>query len=123
MLNKSVFNPFPKGITANKKSMELSVEWSDGHTSVYPFSLLRNACPCAECRGGHEQMSDEPPQEAFYMPIEDSPTTRLISIEEAGAYGITIRWEDEHSAGIYNWHYLRALCPCPICREMEIYGQ
>ena len=116
-------DPFPKGITANKKTKELSVEWSDAHTSVYPFSLLRNACPCAECRGGHDQMSDEPPQEVFYMPIEDSPATRLASIEGVGGYGITIQWEDEHSFGIYTWHYLRALCPCPICREMEIYGQ
>jgi DUF971 family protein len=123
MLNTGMSDIIPKGITANKKTKELSVQWSDGHMSVYPFSLLRNACPCAECRGGHDQMSEEPPQEEFYMPLEDNPSTRLISVEGVGSYGITIRWEDEHRFGIYNWHYLRALCPCPICREMEIYGQ
>jgi DUF971 family protein len=113
----------PKGITANKQIKELTVIWSDGHTSVYPFSLLRNACPCAECRGGHDQMSDEPPGEVFYMPIEDTPETHLVGVESVGSYGITIEWEDGHHFGIYNWHYLRALCPCPICREMMIYGQ
>jgi DUF971 family protein len=113
----------PKGITVNKKTRELTVLWSDEHTSVYPFTLLRNACPCAECRGGHDQMSDEPPGEVFYMPIEDTPATRLIGVESVGSYGITIEWEDGHHFGIYNWHYLRALCPCPICREMMIYGQ
>jgi DUF971 family protein len=114
---------FPNGITANKKTKELTVAWSDVHSSIYPFSLLRNACPCAECRGGHDQMSDEPPTEVFYMPIVDSSTTRLAGVEEVGSYGITIQWEDGHHFGIYDWHYLRALCPCPICRGMMIYGQ
>ncbi len=123
MVNTGMSDVFPKGITANKKTKELGVQWSNGHTSVYPFSLLRHACPCAECRGGHDKMSEEPPQEAFYMSLEDKPSTRLISVEGVGSYGITIRWEDEHRFGIYNWHYLRALCPCSICREMEIYGQ
>jgi ATP-binding protein involved in chromosome partitioning len=27
-------------------------DWSDGHeTGIYPFELLRAACPCAECNG------------------------------------------------------------------------
>jgi DUF971 family protein len=114
---------FPTGVTADKKAKELSVSWNDGHTSTYPFSLLRHACPCAECRGGHDQMSVEPPQEVFFMAIEDRPAMRLVMVEEVGSYGITIEWEDGHHFGIYNWHYLRALCPCPICREMMIYGQ
>jgi len=113
----------PTGITANKNARELSVTWKDGHASTYTFSLLRFACPCAECRGGHDQMSDEPPPEVFFMPVEDNPETRLVKLENVGSYGITIEWEDGHHYGIYNWHYLRALCPCPICREMMIYGQ
>jgi len=116
-------NIFPKAITANKKTKGLTVSWSDGHTSIYPFGLLRNACPCAECRGGHDQMSDRPPLSAFYMPIDDKPAMRLVKVEEAGSYGISIQWEDGHDAGIYIWQYLRALCPCPICQEMLIYGQ
>ncbi len=114
---------YPTGITANKKAKELTVTWNDDHTSIYPFSLLRYACPCAECRGGHDKMSNIPPQEAFYIEDEDSPATRLVNIENVGSYGITIEWEDGHHYGIYNWQYLRALCPCPICREMMIYGK
>jgi DUF971 family protein len=116
-------NIFPNGITANKKIKELTVAWSDEHSSVYPFSLLRNACPCKECRGGHDQMSDEPPAAVFYMPIVDSPSTRLVGVVEVGSYGITIQWEDGHQFGIYDWNYLRALCPCSIRGEMMIYGQ
>ncbi len=113
----------PDEILANKKTSELSITWSDGHTSLYPFALVRYACPCEICRGGHTQMSNLPPNEVFYMPIEDKPATRLVSIEAVGAYGISIQWEDGHRFGIYDWQYLRALCPCPICREMSIYGQ
>jgi DUF971 family protein len=68
-------------------------------------------------------MSNVPAPEVFYMPLEDKPATRLLSVEMVGSYGITIQWEDGHQDGIYNWHYLRALCPCPICQEMMIYGQ
>jgi DUF971 family protein len=116
-------NLSPFEIIANKKTKEFTLTWSDGHLSIYPFSLIRYACPCVECRGGHDKMSDEPAQEVFFMPIEDNSTTRLVQVERVGAYGITVEWEDGHHFGIYNWHYLRALCPCSICREMMIYGQ
>jgi DUF971 family protein len=29
----------------------LQFDWSDGHTTgIYPFEMLREICPCAECR-------------------------------------------------------------------------
>ena len=106
----------PTGITANRHTRELTVSWSDGHTSVYPFALLRHGCPCAACRGGHKGMRSEPDPEVFLMPDEDVPTTRLRNLEAVGTYAITFEWEDGHHYGIYTWGYLRALCPCPICR-------
>jgi DUF971 family protein len=111
------------GITADRLKKILTVAWNDEHISTYSFSLLRFACPCAECRGGHDQMGTEPPPEVFYMPEEDSPATRLVNVEAIGTYAITIEWEDGHHFGIYNWHYLRALCPCPFCREAAVYGR
>ncbi|RPI30979.1 MAG: DUF971 domain-containing protein [Chloroflexota bacterium] len=112
-----MFNVNPTGITANRETKELTITWSDGHTSVYPFSLVRRACPCAECRGGHENMRSDPDPEIFDLPLEDSPATRIRNIEAVGSYAMTIEWEDGHHYGIYNWHYLRALCPCPVCRQ------
>jgi DUF971 family protein len=67
-------------------------------------------------------VSTIPPGEVFYMADKDIPATQLIDIEKAESYGIIIDWVDEHRFGIYDWHYLRALCPCPICREMMLYG-
>jgi DUF971 family protein len=61
-------------------------------------------------------MSPEPDLEVFLKHLPDSPATRMRSIEGAGSYAIIIEWEDGHHFGIYNWHYLRALCPCEECR-------
>ncbi|OGO27298.1 MAG: hypothetical protein A2Z16_13970 [Chloroflexi bacterium RBG_16_54_18] len=110
----------PAGITANRDTAQLSIQWSDGHASLYPFSLLRRACPCAECRGGHANMGGQPDPAWFEVEIEDSPQTRIRNVEAVGAYAMTIEWEDGHHYGIYNWKYLRALCPCPICRAEAI---
>ncbi len=100
----------PTDITANKLTGELSITWNDGQTCIYPFALLRAACPCASCRGGHEYMSAEPDPEVYAKKLEESPATRLRRVEAVGSYALMFEWEDGHSYGIYNWHYLRALC-------------
>lgn len=110
-------NHRPAGVTANRQTRELTINWNDGHQSVYPFALLRHACPCAECRGGHDNMSAEPDPAVFALPDEDIPATRMRGLEGVGSYALTIDWEDGHHYGIYNWHYLRALCPCEECRK------
>jgi len=109
----------PIGITANRPALEMTITWGDNHTSRYPFSLLRAACPCAQCRGGHENMRAEPDAEVFGFQLDDSPSSRLVAVKPTGSYAITIVWEDGHDYGIYNWHYLRALCPCPECRRSK----
>jgi DUF971 family protein len=112
-------NEKPTGITADRQRRQMTITWGDGHTSTYSFSLLRHACPCAECRGGHENMSVEPDPTVFDLAEEDVPATRIKNIEAVGSYAITIEWEDGHTYGIYNWHYLRTLCPCSECRRNE----
>ncbi|NQU29615.1 MAG: DUF971 domain-containing protein [Anaerolineae bacterium] len=108
--------PKPTAIDASRKKKELTLNWDDGHTSVYSFSLLRAACPCAECRGGHDNMGKDPEPELFDTPITDTKETQLKDVVATGSYGISILWEDGHDYGIYNWHFLRALCPCNECR-------
>jgi DUF971 family protein len=109
----------PTSITAAREIRVLSVVWEDGHTSLIPFGLLRAGCPCAECRGGHDRMGDRPDPSVFDSSLADGPATRLKTILPVGAYGITPVWEDGHDAGIYRWEYLRALCPCPACRQAD----
>jgi DUF971 family protein len=107
----------PSSINANRANKELTVVWDDGQISRYSFSLLRAGCPCAECRGGHDRMSDTPDPEVFATPASDTPATRLTTLVPVGSYGITPVWEDGHDAGIFQWHYLRAMCPCEQCRQ------
>jgi DUF971 family protein len=112
-----MFNVQPTNITADRQTRNLTITWDDGHTSVYPFSLVRYACPCVECRGGHEHMGEELDPGVFSMADEDSPATRIRKLEPVGTYALTIEWEDNHHFGIYNWRYLRSLCPCLTCRQ------
>ena len=107
----------PTGINADRTRKEVTITWSEGHTSIYPFELLRAACPCASCRGGHENMKAEPDQAVFAVHLPDSPQTRINKIEPVGSYAIMIEWGDGHAYGSYNWYYLRRLCPCPECRQ------
>jgi DUF971 family protein len=109
-------NNRPAGITANRQTREIIIDWADGHKSVYSFSLVRHACPCAECRGGHEYMSSKPDPVVFFLPDQDTPATRLRNLEAVGSYALTFEWEDDHHYGIYQWDFLRELCPCPECR-------
>ncbi len=62
-------------------------------------------------------MSTEPDPDVFSMPEENSPAVKVRSLEAVGTYALTVEWEDGHHYGIYNWHYLRALCPCRECRD------
>lgn len=106
----------PTGIKVNQQEKQVTISWNDGHESFYSNSLLRLACPCAECRG-HEKMGPTPDPEVFSMPVEESERTVLENVEAVGSYAMTIYWKDGHQYGIYNWGYLRSLCPCDNCRQ------
>ena len=99
----------PRGITIDKKSSVLKIDWTDDLTSEITFTVLRYACPCAECRGGHDNMGTAPDPSIYELPAEDTPATRIQKVNPVGTYGITIAWEDGHHYGIYNWQYLREL--------------
>jgi len=107
----------PTSITADKIKGLVTILWKDGHSSAYPATLLRAACPCVTCRGGHENMRSTPDPEIHSYSLDDSPMTHVQTIEAIGSYAVTIGWEDGHHNGIYSWPYLRALCPCQACQE------
>ncbi len=105
--------PRPTGVKADRSQRLLTITWSDGHESQYPFDGLRAVCPCVECRGGHAHMGAPPdPRE-----VRDAPETGLSleQIEPVGSYALQFFWSDGHSTGIYTWPMLRQACPCPQC--------
>ena len=105
----------PRSIKADPKS--LYIEWTDGVRHRLSWRLLRDRCPCASCRGGHENMSSEPDADVFEQNLGDSPATRIDNVVAVGSYALSIVWEDGHDYGIFNWYYLRALCPCEEDRK------
>ncbi|MBC8100835.1 MAG: DUF971 domain-containing protein, partial [Armatimonadetes bacterium] len=102
--------PMPTGITLNKTEGVLLINWSDGAACRYPLSQLREACPCVECRGGHENMgrANEPDNLLKLIPRR---SYAVKGMEYVGNYALQPIWDDGHATGLYTWDYLRRLCP------------
>jgi len=100
----------PTDITLDTPRAELVITWSDGRVCRYPVGPLRLACPCAECRGGHDKMGreHEPKNLLDLIPLHTYTIDRL---ELVGNYALQIFWSDGHHSGIYAWDYLARLCP------------
>lgn len=105
--------PRPSQITASRSQRIVTIEWEDGARCEYPFEGLRAACPCAECRGGHERMGGPGSPDLLEIPLTSKQSAELERIEPVGHYAIQLIWKDGHSFGIYTWEYLRQLCPEP----------
>lgn len=100
----------PTGITLNQKERYLEISWSDGRTCQYPLSQLREACPCVECRGGHQYMGLRYAPDNI-LTLTPSRSYNLTNIQQVGNYALQPTWDDGHSTGIYTWEFLYHICP------------
>ncbi len=100
----------PSQIVLEKSTGTLSIEWSNGRTCCYPVGPLRVACPCAECRGGHEKMGRQYDPETL-LDLVPAQTYTVEKVELVGNYALQFFWNDGHHTGIYTWDYLYRLCP------------
>lgn len=100
----------PKSITLNKNERYLEIIWADDVVCHYPLSELREACPCVECRGGHQFMGREYDPDSL-LTLKPARSYSIENIDMIGNYAIQPRWDDGHHTGIYTWDYLRRLCP------------
>ena len=80
----------------------LSVLWEDGQQDEFDVRDLRLACRCALCV---EEMSGEP----LLDPASVRPDVGPVTVGNMGSYGITVKWSDGHSTGIYTFEALRAM--------------
>jgi DUF971 family protein len=109
--------PRPTAIQLDRTQRVLNIAWDEGHRSRYPLAGLREACPCVECRGGHENMGKPADPDVFNsIPLAPAKSYELVRIVPVGNYAIQPEWSDGHHTGLYTWTYLRALCPCDECR-------
>ncbi len=89
----------------------LTMGWDDGHVSPFTLRLLRDECPCAECKGETVLLHSFHPS-----PQPEKPGRYAVkSITPVGNYAIQFSWGDGHETGIYAWGYLRDICPCAEC--------
>jgi DUF971 family protein len=102
----------PTQIDLNRAEGWLEIAWNDGAVCRYPLTGLREACPCVECRGGHEFMgSEHDPDNILTLELKPMRSYKLEAIGRVGNYAVQLAWDDGHDTGIYSWGYLRNLCP------------
>lgn len=83
----------------------VSIDWPDGHRSLYPHRFLRAQCPCAHCI---EEMTGR--RLVFFQDID--PAVRALDWMEVGTYALAFLYSDAHDTGIYPFDLLRSLCQC-----------
>lgn len=108
MMNTS--NVLPTKIDLHRAEGYLEISWSDGAHCRYPLPNLREACPCVQCRGGHEFMGSKFAPENI-LALKPKRSYVLERMDMVGNYALQPLWDDGHQTGIYTWGYLKSLCP------------
>jgi prepilin-type processing-associated H-X9-DG protein len=85
------------------------VVWADGHVSRFGLVELRRGCTCAQCRELRARGQTIWPRPGVPANLE------VKGAELMGAWGLSLRWNDRHEAGVYTWEMLRAGCSCELC--------
>jgi DUF971 family protein len=102
-------DPAAQAISVDVETDVLVVVWTDEHESRFELEELRRNCSCAECREARERGS-------AIWPRPGAPKTlNVTGAELAGAWGLSLRWNDGHDTGIYRWETLRSWCACELC--------
>lgn len=94
----------------------LTIEWKDGKKSHYDLGFLRKMCPCAQCRTEREAPAGptKPATTGTSLTVLPANIDKATTFEDAslvGNYAINIVWGDGHRTGIYDFRYLRLICP------------
>lgn len=94
------------------RSKSLTVTWADGLSRTLPLTLVRQNCPCAECRAAREERAANP---LAIVPgvVREADMVVALAAELVGQYALRIRWRDGHDTGIYDFRLLRSLCESP----------
>lgn len=95
----------PKDLKVALAEQRLIIDWNDGSRSEFSLARLRRLCPCATCRTEREQQDDNP----LRILKSDPSGVRVTSAGLIGRYAIQFHWSDGHSAGIFEFRFLRSL--------------
>jgi DUF971 family protein len=82
----------------------VTLTFADGRECTFGLEELRQACPCAGCRGARDKGEAPWPTPRSPLPLT------ITDANLVGAWGLSITWNDGHAAGIYPWESLRRWC-------------
>ena len=85
---------------------DLAIKWDDGSESFIPLRTLRQACPCAACKGEVDIMGNLYKNEEKPLKPQAFQLSRVTHI---GGYAIQPLWGDGHASGIFPFDYLKRL--------------
>jgi DUF971 family protein len=105
----------PADIEVHIPDRTMTIQWGDGHRSVFSFDLLRKECPCAVCREARLEVTADP-FKVVTSTVRPGEVT-VTGAEKVGLYALRFEWSDGHGTGIYSYDYLRAICPCEDCQK------
>ncbi len=92
----------PTKIVAPHGATTTEIVWDDGRRAIYPNTILRGLCPCAQCQG-----------HGGTIEMVEGGNSRLSDIETVGNYALKLVWGDGHDTGLYSFRYLRELMERP----------
>ena len=93
----------PSIISVERHADAVTVDWSDGHSSLFHHVWLRDCCYCASCGDSYSSKRFIVPCD---VPIDVNPAT--IEIMESGELGIT--WDHDGHESRYDPQWLRRNC-------------
>lgn len=83
------------------RAVGIRLGWPDGLEIEIDLVSLRLSCPCAECRGLRQRDADTWPRPGSPIPLA------ITDASLHGAWGLSLIWNDGHSAGIFPFDQLR----------------
>jgi len=85
----------------------IAIRWSDSSESFIDTTILRKACPCANCSGESDVFGN------VYLNQKSKSLNKqgtiIIRYSYVGHYAIRIVWGDGHNNGIYSFKLLMSL--------------
>ncbi len=84
-----------------KRDEGVTLVFADDHVASFNLVEVRLGCPCADCRDLRQRGQDTWPRPSSPLPLS------IVDASYHGAWGLSIQWNDGHSAGIYPFETFR----------------
>ena len=85
---------------------ELALKWEDGTEGFVSLEKLRQACPCAGCKGETDVMGNLHKGPEIVLTPQ---SFQLVRIQWIGGYALQPFWGDGHNSGLYTFDTLKKL--------------